>query len=332
MLTRRQLLGRTAGVLASTVVVSGSAAPSPAGRELIVARDSPRPLFGAAVTPYPGTGRNHTDEVLAHEADCGPMDMLRTYDGGTPPDWFRPSSARGSRAPTVPGWESRASWHSVKPPIDAVATGALDCWIRAYLKSIPATGVPRLLTMWHEPEGKIPALFGPAIWKRAAHRFGAVVAEVGHPDVLYGPCFMSSWTLTNGAATVPAILGADPVDLFGVCDFVGWDPYHLGSWHDRYDRELTPAYYLDPLIEFTAQHTDAPLAIGETGFKPKVDELRLRADWLLDLIDYVSSKKIIACCYFDAGVRDHWMLLRTVGETGIRDEASIAAWSTAYRG
>lgn len=328
--TRRQFVGRTAGLAAAMVAATGSAAPR-AGRDLIAPRDRTTPLFGAAVTPYPGSGRSHTEEVLAHESDCGPMAILRTYDGGTPIDWHNPSAASGSRAPTVPGWESRASWHSVKPPAAAVARGELDCWIAAYVESIPVTGFPRLLTMWHEPEGKVPNLFSAATWKRAAHRFGTVVADVGHPDVLYGPCFMSHWALTNGRAPVPEILTADPVDLFGVCDFVGWDPYHLGSWHDRYDPEYTPGYYIDPLIEFTAQHTDAPIAIGETGFKPKIDDLGLRANWLRALTDYVPAHNIIACCYFDAGVRDYWMLLRTVGETGLRDEESIAAWAEAYR-
>lgn len=327
-LTRRQFVGRTAGLAAAVVATTGSAAPARPTRDLIESRDLP--LFGAAVTPYPGSGRSHGEEVLAHEADCGPMAILRTYDGGAPTNWCTRSATSGSIAPTAPGWESRASWHSVKPPVAAVARGELDCWIASYVESIPTTGFPRLLTMWHEPEGKIPGLFSAAAWKRAAYRFGTVVASVGHPDVLYGPCFMSDWALINARSNVPEILAADSVDLFAVCDFVGWDPYHLGSWHDRYDPELTPDYYIDPLIEFTTQHTDAPIAIGETGFKPKPDDLELRATWLRALADYVRARDIIACCYFDAGVRDNWMLLRTVGETGVRDEPSISAWADAY--
>src|SRR5690606_36060371 len=119
----------------------------------------------------------------------------------------------------------------------------------------------------------------------------------------------STWTLGSARTNVPDILAADPVDLFEVCDFVGWDPYHVGSWRDDYDPEFTPAYYLDPLIEFTAAHTDAPLAIGETGFKPKLDDLHMRAEWLSALSEYVHANGIIVCCYFDAGVRDSWMLL-----------------------
>jgi hypothetical protein len=284
-------------------------------------------LFGCAVTPYPGSGRNWAQEVAAHFADCGVPRIVRSYDGGQPATWDNKSSAQGSEIPYNWG-NGTGSWHSIKPDVVKLASGQLDKWAEEYVESIPVTGVPRLLTVWHEPESKIKSgLFTARDWKRAVHRFGRIVRQVNHPDVRYGPIFMSKFTLGTASYHVPAILASDSTDLWEICDFVGWDPYNESTKGDE-PPNLNPSYYLDDLVKFT-KSTGLPMAVGETGFIPDPRFSNERPEWLTRFADYAEANSFLAACYFDASVGNHWWL--RIFPDGTRDQASIDAWSEVYR-
>jgi hypothetical protein len=282
-------------------------------------------LFGAAVTAYPGTGRNHSAEVMAHEIDCGPMQMLRTYDGGKPKSWFSASNANGAVSPAIAGWTRRASWHSVKPPIADLASGALDGWVRDYIESIPETGVQRWLTVWHEPITKIRnGSLDPELWLLGNRRFGRVVGDVGHPDVRFGPCFAGKWDLTGSFTLDDLGLTEEDIELW---DFIGWDPYHEGSKNGNYSIPLSD--YLDPLVYWShVTAPDVPIAIGETGFIPNPADPMARARYLAEVADYAREHNFAAVCYFDASVTTPWYLRRM--PDGFPDPISGKAWGLNY--
>ncbi|WP_020579996.1 hypothetical protein [Actinopolymorpha alba] len=289
-------------------------------------------IYGAAVTPYPGTGRTYAQEVAQHNVDCGhEMKMLRTYDSGRPLYWTTRSGS-SSTIPATPGWETRASWHSMKPDAEDMAAGALDAWATAYLNSIPITGVPRFLTIWHEPESKVrDGVFTASTWKNACYRFGQIVRSVGHPDVTYGPIFASKFTLTNATYHVPAIMASNSTPLFSVSDFVGWNPYHEASSFGTYNPALyTPEYYFDDINAWMNSNApDIPMAFGETGFVPNPSDVNARADWLNAVATWVETHQLLACCYFDASVSTPWWLRRTAASTAL-DAASATCWGEKY--
>jgi hypothetical protein len=284
-------------------------------------------LYGAAVTPYPNSGRGHADEVLAHEADCGKLQILRTYDGGAPATWASVSTANGSRTAAVPGWRTRSSWHSMKPDVAALASGALDGWVRDYLYSIPETGHVRMLTIQHEPKGRVAAgAFTAEQWASAQIRFGNVVRDVQHPDVLFGPCFAAQWDLT-GTGNVDT-LTARREDLLSVWDFVGWDPYNEATKTGDFTK--TAGYYLDPLVAWMqANAMGLPMAIGETGFIGNPADPFARSRWLREVVDYAAEYDFSAVCYFDASVTNPWYLRRF--PDGSADLTSGRAWGINYQ-
>lgn len=287
-------------------------------------------LYGAAVTARPEEpSRKWEDLVIDHERDCGAMQILRSYDGGAPLNFFSKSDAGGSRAAGAPGWTRRASWHSMKPDVTQLASGSLDGWARDYLDSIPVTGHRRMLTLWHEPKSKIASgTFTADAWKRALYRFGRIVREYGHPDVQFGPCFAAQWDLT-GAGNLDSIMAANDVDLFSVCDFIGWDPYHEGSKSGDYSDSLTPGHYIDPLLSWSLWNAPGlPVCIGETGVIPSATDPDARPRWIESLADYVQQKDIEVVCYFDASAGNPWWLRRAAD--GTFDEQSSRTWGLHY--
>lgn len=279
-------------------------------------------LFGCAVTPYPGSGRTWAEELREHVADCGVPRIVRTYDGGQPSSWSTPSSASGSRAPVV----ASGAWHSIKPDVVQMASGQLDGWAKSYVESIPKDGLPKLLTLFHEPESKIKSgLFTARDWKRAVHRFGRIVRQVNHPDVKFGPIFMSKFTLGTAPYHVPAILASDSTDLWEICDFVGWDPYNEASKSGDYSRDVE--YYLDDLVKFT-KAAGLPMAVGETGSVPDPRFSNERPEWLTRFADYAEANSFLAALYFDCYLTNPWHLRQF--PDGSRDQESINAWSEVY--
>ena len=287
-------------------------------------------IFGTAVTATPDAPTRKWEDVLGdHERECGPAGFLRSYDGGTPASWLSKSTATGAHIPTAPGWTRRASWHSMKPDAAALASGALDGWVRDYLDSIPVTGLERSLTIWHEPKAKIKSgLLDAATWKRAAYRFGRVVQDVGHPDVTYGPCFAAQWDLT-GDVNLDTIMASDPCDLFSVCDFIGWDPYHEDSRYGRYGPQYTPAMYIDPLLQWGRDNAaGVPVRLGETGMVDNPADPDDRSRWIRALVDYCELNRIEVACYFDSDVGGPFHLRRK--HDGTADVTAARTWGLCY--
>jgi hypothetical protein len=293
-------------------------------------------VFGAAITPYPGTGRNHAQEVAQHEADCGIINCLRTYTAATTPlpfDWLDMPSFSGSTDPTVGDWENRWSWHSIKPDPQATASGSLFDDIVTSIISIPVTGKKRLITSWHEPDAgtKVPGIMSHAEWKQQAYQFGLAVRAANHPDVLYGPVFSSTFTL----AKATDLMNATADDLRSVCDFVGFDPYHEASKTGQYGAPYDDiSYYFDGVVDWRDTYfAGIPLAIGETGFIADPLDVNRKAAWLVNLEQWCADNDVLVCCYFDANVNTFWYL-RIYNDGGAApypvDAPAIAAWSGIY--
>lgn len=283
--------------------------------------------YGAAITEYPGSGRNYADEILAHEVDCGRLQILRSYDGGAPAAWDSPSAVSGSRSPVQAGWGRRASWHSMRPDVSALASGALDGWARDYLYSIPVTGTERMLTIQHEPKAKVASgAFTAEDWAAAQIRFGKIAREIGHPDVTFGPCFAAQWDLT-GTGNVDTLTQRRE-ELLGVWDFVGWDPYNEATKSGDFTK--TAGYYLDPLLEWMQDNAAGlPMAIGETGFIGNPADPFARARWLRQVVDLAEANNMLAVCYFDASITNPWYLRRFPDGSG--DLTSGRAWGINYQ-
>lgn len=285
-------------------------------------------LFGAAVVPYAGTNNTWISEIGRHEGDLGDLRILRSYDGGRPSEWATKSTVAGSRSPAIPGYDRHASWHSMKPAMDT----NIESWLYQYLDSIPVTGQPRWLTLWHEPEAKVKA--GKFTWEEWAlqqERALDTIRDVQHPDVKFGPCFMAQWSLGDKPYHLPALVAQGLHTWMSHADFIGWDVYHEDSRSHRYDKAFTPAYYLDPVVNYTANIlSDKPIAIGETGMVPSAAGQNVRGQWLKEYADYAEANKFQAVCYFDAHLEGEpdWRL--RVDAQGVRDLASIAAWSEVY--
>ena len=295
-----------------------------------------RTLFGCAVTALPNSGRTQEQEFGVHVAEVGNPAVYRHYDGGLPATWATTAAA------TYAGWEDRWTWTSLKPNVNQVAAGLLDEEITAWLESIPPArqGIRRMVTIHHEPEAKIlDATYTAAAWKSAAYRFGLLVKATGRADLLYGPCFMSRFTL-DGANEVGQCWNATEDDLASVCDFIGWDPYNEASGTNDYTAGFQgaagAAYYLDGLTLWTqANAPGLPVALGEIGFMPNQANLGQRAAWLEAVEAYAVSQRYLCVCYFDASVTSHWWLRRyatTRGDASTlsADTASIAAWAGVY--
>lgn len=290
-------------------------------------------LFGASVTPYPDSGRTYEQEIAAHETDVAPMHILRSYDGGLPDTWFTKSTDPGSRVPAVPGWENRASWHSVKPDLEALAAGELDGWLSEYIHSIPVTGRPRYLTFWHEPETKVKAgTFDWQRWVDGNARARQVITREQHPDVRLAAAFTSKFTI-GGAKPyyLDGMLAVAPAGFLAGFDMIGWDPYNEASKNGDYGAPWDdPAYYVDDCLAWTLQHAPGvPMGIGETGFVPNPGDAAARPAWLARLADYAEDNRLAAVCYFDASVGSPWWLRRTAASADL-DTASAEAWRAVY--
>lgn len=303
-------------------------------------------LFGAAVTVGPNTGLTETQEFASHETDCGEMSIYRCYDGGMPTNWTT-AALGATQRPGSDAWV----WLSIKPDVNTVISGGYDSAIASLVNSIPVVpGVKYMLTAWHEPEGKVkqaafggPELFTATQWKQMAYRVGQVVRSLGRSDVMYGPVFMSLYTIATANYGVEVIWNAPGGDLNEVIDFIGWDPYHEGS------NKTTPDYSTGQLgtagVEFyftditVWSQQNAPgkaIAIGETGMQNNPAALNMRPDWLYALETFAKEQNYLCVCYFDSGVGSGPWWLRwyqtTHGDrnTSVKDTLSINCWKDIY--
>ncbi len=342
-------------------------------RDITVTQDPPvdpgggggggkHPVFGAAVSMYPESGRtSKSQEYAAHETDCGPMGIYRSYtSGGIPSSW---TAITGDANPRLGDWENRWSWHSFKPDPQALAAGSLNASVISFCNTIPVTGMKRLLTAWHEFDvgTKIPNSMSAADAKALTYQFCKAVHDSGHPDVLAGPCMGSKDTF----ADVNSMLAATSVTtaaLLAQLDFVGWDPYNEASYQNNYTASRLGAagvsYYFDPIKDYRDAHFPGiPLAFGEIGFEPNASNLAQRPAYLTAVGQWcaTSANNVLAACYFDGGTgtssvpnglaEEHF--LRAYSQPRrpdnqatdawdsatynlIRDPQSIAAWSALY--
>lgn len=306
------------------------------------------PVFGTAVTAYPNTGHTQAQEFAAHETACGRVGIHRVYDATANMNLTWSTIAAG--AANYDGWQDRWIWVSVKPDVIQLANGSLDANIQALFDSIPASkpGIKIMWTCWHEPEAKVkqavyggPELFTADEWKAAAYKFGQLVRAQNRDDFLYGPIFMSKFTLNTPDYGVNAIWSAGTQDLNDVIDFIGWDPYNEDSNKNNYSStfqgQAGVEYYFTDIVVWSQNNTPGkPIAIGETGFVPDETTLTRRPDFLNALETFAIGQRFLAVCYFDSGVGNGPWFLRayeaTRGNTATltNDAGSTSAWAAIY--
>jgi hypothetical protein len=72
------------------------------------------------------------------------------------------------------------------------------------IKTIPVDGKPKLITIYHEPEndpkGSDPDAW-TLTWIKSQIEIGKAIKAANHPDVVYGPVFMSKYSVADLPAT-----------------------------------------------------------------------------------------------------------------------------------
>lgn len=176
-------------------------------------------LVGAA-----GTNLNGSD-FDALDTAAGPFTCRRSYDSALPATF----------ADSVAGIDvgRRASICSCKPPLDQLASGALDGAIRAFVASIPVTHVC-WLTAWHEPDHKIRSSDFPdftlAAYLPAFRRWCQVVKdaakEFGRPHV-YTTQIVEAWSgqTPQSGSTLAEMWPGNGTDGLPLVDCYGVDGY-----------------------------------------------------------------------------------------------------------
>lgn len=302
---------------------------------------APEPtLFGAAVW-YPGwPGGRYVDMFAHHVSNVGTPSIVRTYstENSMVWDWATMGGgASGTNSPTTAGWEDRASWHSMKSDMAAIANGSRFEAIKASVETIPVTGHKRMLTLWHEPENDTQ--FTGETFLRATMEFGHAVHAAEHPDVLCGPIFMSAWYITGVPVTNDRnitgwVQQAESLgileDLRAAVDFVGFDPYHEGSKSGNVTGQWAdPGFYWDlPRLWVAEWFPAAKFAIGEWGFMPQHDS-DARAVFIAAVEAYCDEHNLLACCYWDSALTLKWYIWRDIN--GDIDTASCNAWGSLYQ-
>jgi hypothetical protein len=303
-------------------------------------------LFGAAVTIGPNTGLTESQEFVSHENEVGEMSIYRCYDGGMPSN-FVTAALGATQRPGSNAW----IWLSIKPDVNNVISGSYDDEITSLVNTMPVVpGIKYMLTSWHEPEGKVkqaslggPELFTATQWKQQAYRVGQVVRSLGRSDVMYGPIFMSQYTIATANYGVDVLWNAPGGDLNEVIDFIGWDPYNedtgkaVPTYGPNHIGMIGVETYFTDITVWSQQNCPGkPVAIGETGFQNNPADLTMRPNFLLALETFAKEQNYICVCYFDSGVGSGPWWLRWYQTThmdpnsSVKDPLSIEAWSEVY--
>jgi hypothetical protein len=316
------------------------------------------PHWGATIKYYndwSNSGLSYPQSYALHVQRVGKgkkPDILRTFDSSTTGVWTWSTlrgGPTGDSSPTVTGHDG-ASWHSFKPNTEASSTGSQNAAWTKSIKTIPVDGKPKLITIYHEPEndpkGSDPDAW-TLTWIKSQIEIGKAIKAANHPDVVYGPVFMSKYSVadlpaTDQASTRRFIQIAEDNglldDMNAVYDFVGWDPYHEGYAFDPPKLGATRekiSYWMDAAEAFTdAKFPGKKLAIGETGYENRLPEDgRLR--WIQDWKPWADARKgkLLAVCYFDASIKVRWWLgLGSDGLTTSAYQKSPAEfWGSLYR-
>ncbi|MDQ5886160.1 MAG: hypothetical protein QG628_557 [Patescibacteria group bacterium] len=259
-----------------------SNATSPIQRAMVNA-----PHWGATIKYYndwSNSGLSYPQSYALHVQRVGKgkkPDILRTFDSSTTGVWTWSTlrgGPTGDSSPTVTGHDG-ASWHSFKPNTEVSSTGSQNAAWTKSIKTIPVDGKPKLITIYHEPEndpkGSDPDAW-TLTWIKSQIEIGKAIKAANHPDVVYGPVFMSKYSVadlpaTDQASTRRFIQIAEDNglldDMNAVYDFIGWDPYHEGYAFDPPKLGATRekiSYWMDAAEAFTeAKFPGKKLAIGE---------------------------------------------------------------------
>lgn len=305
-------------------------------------------VVGMTVLPYPHVpGQTQSQAITMHNSTFGQTGCYRSYSGqghAWPTTW---NGITGNH-PRVGDWQNSWSWHSMKPNPQALASGSQYSNIRNFVASIPVTGFKRLLTFWHESDvgSKIPDNMSFSECKQMLYEVGRAIRDEAHPDVLYGPCFGSHFTLSKvnqiiGATWSGQTVSSSTALLRSVFDFVGWDPYNLASQNGDYSASkqgLTGAhFYLDQIIDWTSTNfPDARFAIGEFGYRPLLSDLSLRPEFIDAYLQVCADADCLVACYFDCVVaanKENWLPVYSNprgSTTFSTDTLTIANWSAKY--
>lgn len=237
-------------------------------------------LWGTCPTSLKGT------DFTAKNTAYGPLTIRRCYNGEAP---NMPATWADSNAAADVG--HRASCWSGKPPLEAVAAGALDGQILAFLRSIPRDHLA-WVTIWHEPDSKIRSgKFTLSTYLAGFKRWCELVQQVKGEgwDRLHSVQIVTTWSGTNPSQ------GSTYEDLWpgdGLVDCYGLDGYsHVGSANTLWG----------PGVEF-ARAKGIPWCVPELGYGNQGSQ---DVAWMLDQIEYLTATpsgghdSALFGCWFD---------------------------------
>lgn len=184
--------------------------------------------------------------------NMGPMTARRSYNKTA--DFSAthgvPTSFAASNAHVDSGLNV-VTIYSFKPDIILMAGTSLDASVEGFLDSFPE-GQKAILTVWHEPDGKVrQGQFTIAQWQAAFTHFCDLVHAHGNPNIKTAAIF-EAYQQSN-----PGTQYADMWPGDGYADYILYDGYtDLGSgdsvWKKGYD---------------FAQSKGLPWGVGEVGFR-----------------------------------------------------------------
>lgn len=247
------------------------------------------------------------------------LQIIRRYDGAFPSTW---SASSGQADLGI-----KSTWISFSSPtIAQINSGAYDSTLASFFASIPASHFT-MISYIHEIDlsskiGSTP----PEDYASAQERIWNIKqANAQDPsNVLVGPC-LTGWSFQQGthAPFFPAS---------GAFDFVGADPYRF--WRDNANGLTSPWYVPDPksggtgvqrsmgyitgdpgndgsagMAAFAASF-GKPIAIGEYGAHPTLNDAQNRPNWLTQTDTYLKANNCIVAVYFHAryGESGPWWL------------------------
>ena len=183
---RVQRLVVLVGALLGVVLTSGSGCSRDASHPRVPLPPAPSAnagtLFGSNVWQAPGESR--AEALQRVDATFGPVEVVRLYSDGLPPQWSEVSSQVGDRPVVV----------SFKAPPSQVLSGALDDQLAAWFAAAPTTH-DAYWVYFHEPEDDVErGAFTAAEFVRAWVHIEALAEQAGN-DRLRATVVLMCWTV-----------------------------------------------------------------------------------------------------------------------------------------
>lgn len=189
----------------------------------------------------PGMGGTVWQDVdwAGWEAEMGPSENRRTYDGALP------STFEASKAGSANDLEAgRESWWSYKPTITStgISSAAQDS-LRAFLRTVPV-GHEFVLTVYHEPEDNIASgAISFQGWLAAQRQAGAIVDEIdvekgANSKLRYASILMGYWTFDTRGYAGQGWRNLTAADFANV-DIIGYDPYKRNANDPSLEQMMT---------------------------------------------------------------------------------------------